>query len=212
MAQETLVPQRLGDCCGPLWSTSVHDNVFALLSLYLYLWPSSKLPLGEADETQACIASTLARNHGPNFLLILTAVNASWVCLPYQIHNHAVGATRRAITAHQEIVMSHLIRTSAITLAILSSVGFAAAQRTPSSDHPDLTPTQQRTVSQGLANSPSQSAPAAQPQVGDKMPDSMTAQSLPSNVTDQVPEAKNLRGKEPVVREAAGPRLIDRSG
>jgi hypothetical protein len=85
--------------------------------------------------------------------------------------------------------MSQLIRLSAVTLAILGSVGFAAAQRAVNSE---LTPTQQRTLSQGLANSPSQSAPAAQPQVGDKMPDSMTAQSLPSNVTDQVPETKNL--------------------
>jgi hypothetical protein len=85
--------------------------------------------------------------------------------------------------------MSQLIRLSAVTLAILSSVGFAAAQRAANSE---LTPTQQQTLSQGLANSPSQSAPAAQPQVGDKMPDSMTAQSLPNNVTDQVPETKNL--------------------
>ena len=86
--------------------------------------------------------------------------------------------------------MSKLIHAGAITVAILSSVGFAAAQN--ASNHPDLTPTQQRTLSQGLANSPSQSAPSAQPQVGDRMPDSMTAQSLPSNVTDQVPETKNL--------------------
>jgi hypothetical protein len=48
-------------------------------------------------------------------------------------------------------------------------------------------------VSQGLATSPSQPAPAgAQPQVGNKVPDSMTAQALPNIVTDQVPEAKNL--------------------
>jgi hypothetical protein len=85
--------------------------------------------------------------------------------------------------------MSQLIRAGAITLAIFGSVGFAAAQKPPGSD---LTATQQRTVSQGLANSPSQAAPAAQPQVGDKVPDSMTAQQLPGNVTDQVPEAKNL--------------------
>src|ERR1700676_5732631 len=86
--------------------------------------------------------------------------------------------------------MSQLIRASAITLAIFGSVGFAAAQKPPGSD---LTPTQQRTVSQGLASSPSQAAPAGtQPQVGDKVPDSMTAQQLPSNVTDQVPEAKQL--------------------
>jgi hypothetical protein len=86
--------------------------------------------------------------------------------------------------------MSKLIYAGAITLAIFGSVGIAAAQKPPGSD---LTATQQRTVSQGLASSPSQAAPAGtQPQVGDKVPDSMTAQQLPSNVTDQVPEAKQL--------------------
>jgi hypothetical protein len=57
--------------------------------------------------------------------------------------------------------MSKLIHAGATTVAIFSSVGFAGAQN--ASNHPDLTPTQQRTLSQGLANSPSQSAPAAQP-------------------------------------------------
>jgi hypothetical protein len=48
-------------------------------------------------------------------------------------------------------------------------------------------------VSPGLAIAPSPPAPAgAQPQVGSKVPDSMSAQALPNNVTDQVPEAKNL--------------------
>jgi hypothetical protein len=82
--------------------------------------------------------------------------------------------------------MRQLIRAGAITLGIFSSIGFGAAQ------HPELSPAQQRTVGQGLASSPSQAAPTAQPQVGDKVPDSMTAQSMPSNVSDQVPEAKNL--------------------
>src|SRR5258708_10545189 len=86
--------------------------------------------------------------------------------------------------------MSHLIRAGAITLAIFSSVGFAAAQRAPGTV---LTSNQERMVSQGLAASPSQAAPAGvQPQVGNKLPDSMTAQNLPSDVTDQVPEAKQL--------------------
>jgi hypothetical protein len=88
--------------------------------------------------------------------------------------------------------MRQLIRAGVITLGIFSSVGFAAAQKVPGSDHTDLTAAQQRTVSQGLASSPSQPTPNAQPQVGDKVPDSMTAQSMPSNVSDQVPEAKNL--------------------
>jgi hypothetical protein len=85
--------------------------------------------------------------------------------------------------------MSKLIHAGAVTLAIIGSVGFAGAQRAAGND---LTPTQERTVSQGLASSPSQAAPATQPRVGDKLPDSMTAQNMPSNVTDQVPEAKNL--------------------
>ena len=88
--------------------------------------------------------------------------------------------------------LNQLIRAGAITVAIFSSIGYASAQRASGYDHPDLTATQQRTVNQGLANSPSQPAPGAQPQVGDKVPDSMNAQSLPTNVTNQVPEAKNL--------------------
>jgi len=89
--------------------------------------------------------------------------------------------------------MSQLIRAAAITIAVSSCVGIAAAQRAPGTAQMDLTPTQERMVSQGLASSPSQPAPAgAQPQVGSKVPDSMTAQALANNVTDQVPEAKNL--------------------
>ena len=88
--------------------------------------------------------------------------------------------------------MHQLIRVGAIAVALLGSVSFAAAQRT-SSDHPDLTANQRQAVSQGLASSPSQPAPSGeQPQVGNKLPDSMSAQSVPGNVTDQVPETKNL--------------------
>jgi hypothetical protein len=61
--------------------------------------------------------------------------------------------------------MSKLIYAGAITLAIFGSIGFAAAQRGLGADHPNLTPTQERTVSQGLASSPSQAAPVGvQPQ------------------------------------------------
>ena len=98
--------------------------------------------------------------------------------------------------------MNRLLGAGAVTLAIFSSISFAAGQNAPGQNapsqapgtvHPDLTAKQERTVSQALASSPSQPAPAGvQPQVGSKLPDSMTAQSLPSNVTDQVPEAKQL--------------------
>lgn len=87
--------------------------------------------------------------------------------------------------------MGQRIRTAAISLALFGSVGLAAAQT--SSDRTDLTPSQERMVSQGLANSPSQAAPTGtQPQVGSKVPDSMTTRELPKNVTDQVPETKQL--------------------
>jgi hypothetical protein len=87
--------------------------------------------------------------------------------------------------------MSRLIRTGTIAGVIIGAVGFPAAQRAPG--EPDLTATQKRTVSQRLTNSPVQSAPESpQPQVFDKVPDSKTAQSLPDNVIDQVPEVKEL--------------------
>jgi hypothetical protein len=96
-------------------------------------------------------------------------------------------------SALQEAIMNQLIRAGAITVAIFCSVGIAAAQRASGYDHQDLTTAQQRTVSQGLASSPSQTAPTgAQPQVGEKVPDSMTAQSMPGDVSNQVPEAKSL--------------------
>lgn len=89
--------------------------------------------------------------------------------------------------------MNQLIRAGAIAAAIFSNVGFAAAQQAPSGAHSALTTNQQQAVSEGLSTSPSQQAPAgAQPEVGNKLPDSMTAQSLPNNVTDQVPQVKNL--------------------
>jgi hypothetical protein len=91
---------------------------------------------------------------------------------------------------YQEIIMHQLIRGGAIAVAILGSVSFAVAQRAPGDQ---LSANQQQAVSHGLASSPSQPAPSGeQPQVGNKLPDSMSAQSMPSNITNQVPETKNL--------------------
>ena len=88
--------------------------------------------------------------------------------------------------------MNRLIRGGAIVVAILGTIGFAAAQRTGSAQ-PELTANQQQTVSQGLATSPSQPTPSGeQAQVGKQVPDSMSPQAMPNNVTDQVPETKNL--------------------
>jgi hypothetical protein len=96
--------------------------------------------------------------------------------------------------------MNRLLCSSALSLAlvILGSAGAATAQNTNDATqnnnaHPSLTPAQQQMVSTGLASTPSQSAPpGAQPQVGDKVPDTMAARSMPQNVGQQVPEAKQL--------------------
>jgi hypothetical protein len=94
--------------------------------------------------------------------------------------------------------MNRLLYSGALSLVILGSAGAATAQNAndvtqTNNAHPNLNPAQQQMVSSGLASTPSQSAPSgAQPQVGDKVPDSMAAQSMPDNVGQQVPEAKQL--------------------
>src|ERR1700716_302133 len=93
---------------------------------------------------------------------------------------------------HQEAIMHQLIRGGAIAIAIFGPIGFAAAQRTGSAQT-ELTANQQQTVSQGLATTPSPPTPSGeQAQVGKHVPDSMSPQAMPNNVTDQVPETKNL--------------------
>jgi hypothetical protein len=110
--------------------------------------------------------------------------------------NQSIGLTHRPDrfpSTDQESNMNQLICAGAIAAAIFSNVGFAAAQQAPGGAHSDLTANQQQAVSQGLSTSPPQQAPAGtQPAAGNKLPDSMTAQSLPTNVTDQVPQVKNL--------------------
>jgi hypothetical protein len=54
----------------------------------------------------------------------------------------------------QETIMGQLLRAGAITIAVFGSVGIAAAQRSPGTTQADLTPAQERMVSQGLASSP----------------------------------------------------------
>jgi hypothetical protein len=97
----------------------------------------------------------------------------------------------------KETTMNRLLYSGALSLLILGSAGAATAQNANDATqnnnaHPNLTPAQQQMVSTGLASSPSQSSSGAQPQVGDKVPDSMAAQSMPNNVSQQVPEAKQL--------------------
>lgn len=84
--------------------------------------------------------------------------------------------------------MRQQLRASAAVFALLASVSLASAQ-----GGSQLSPQQQQSVSKGLANQPNDNAPTGyQGQVGTKTPDSMTAHPMPSNVTSDVPQAKNL--------------------
>ncbi|WFU58382.1 hypothetical protein QA639_13160 [Bradyrhizobium pachyrhizi] len=79
-----------------------------------------------------------------------------------------------------------------VTLTLLGSAGFAAAQKADTAQA-DLTSSPQQIISQGLGCSSSQSAPGGtRPQDGTKRPNSINAQALPNNVTDQVPEVTSL--------------------
>ena len=90
--------------------------------------------------------------------------------------------------------MHNQLRAGAIALALLGSIGLAAAQNPPGSQREklNLNPSQGQTVSEGLSREPTQSAQGYQGQVGSKPPESLKQQNLPNDVTAQVPETKNM--------------------
>lgn len=111
--------------------------------------------------------------------------------------------------------MQHILRSSAITLALLSSVGFAVAQQspgsgaTPSTNAPPstasppsagspqqilvLSPAQRRAIVQALRTEQTQSlAGGEQAQIGAKAPGSVSQHPLPSRVTYDMPQTMNM--------------------
>jgi hypothetical protein len=95
----------------------------------------------------------------------------------------------------EEKIMRQQLRAGTVVLALFGSGGFAIAQTTPGAtgaqqEKLNLSQSHEQTITQGLRNEPSQSAPGYQGDVGSKPPDSMTSKALPDNVTAQVPAAK----------------------
>jgi hypothetical protein len=105
--------------------------------------------------------------------------------------------------------MQHLLHTSAITLALLSGVGFADAQQTqsdgntPSMDSSQssnssqqilaLSPAQRQAIVQALRGEQAQSsAQGQQARVGSKPPGAVSQRALPDQVTSDVPLTKKL--------------------
>jgi hypothetical protein len=86
--------------------------------------------------------------------------------------------------------MRYLIHASAIVIAFVGSVG-AVGQTSSGEDH--LNRTQQQSVKQGLDAAQTQTPPAGeQPQIGDKLSNSLQSSAMPDNVATDVPQAKNL--------------------
>lgn len=82
-------------------------------------------------------------------------------------------------------------------IMLLASITFSAAQDTSKQTtdntigNSQLSTTQRSEILHGLRNEPQQSSlEASQAQPGGKMPSSVTAHSMPDDVSDQVPEAK----------------------
>jgi hypothetical protein len=83
--------------------------------------------------------------------------------------------------------MRKIIYRSAMAAAFLGSIAVATAAEL------NLTDQQMQTIARSVQTEKGQSAPAGfMPRVGTSVPQSMAARQLPSNVTTQVPAAKNL--------------------
>jgi hypothetical protein len=83
--------------------------------------------------------------------------------------------------------MRKIIYRSALTAAFLGSIAVATAAEL------NLTDQQMQTIARSVQTERSQPAPAGfMPRVGASVPQSMPTRQLPSNVTTQVPAAKNL--------------------
>ena len=92
-------------------------------------------------------------------------------------------------------IYTHLCA-GALSLALFASAGAALGQTAPggggAQEKLNLSPSQERAVSQGLQGEQSQpAAPGYQGQVGSKVPDSMKARQVPDQVTTQVPQTKS---------------------
>jgi hypothetical protein len=86
------------------------------------------------------------------------------------------------------------LRAGAVTLALLGSIGFAAAQSTGGGEQQErlnLNSSQERSISQGLSGEQSQSALGYQGDRGSRPPESLQKKPLPSDVQAQVPQTKD---------------------
>jgi hypothetical protein len=83
------------------------------------------------------------------------------------------------------------LRACLITLALFLPVELAIAEGSQQ-EKLNLSTAKEQAVTQGLSGQPAQAVPGFQGQIGNKLPDSASARSLPSDITAQVPEAKDL--------------------
>jgi|SRR5712671_7359124 hypothetical protein len=129
-------------------------------------------------------------NFRSNFFLYLLNSRRQW-----SLVRRITGQHSEPVSAPtEENNMHNQLRAGAIALALLGSIGLAAAQNPPGSQQEklNLSPSQGQTVSEGLSREPTQSAQEYQGQVGSKPPESLKQQNLPNDVTAQVPATRNM--------------------
>jgi hypothetical protein len=84
--------------------------------------------------------------------------------------------------------MSIIPRGTAIALATIASIGFAAA----AGQALNLTSAQEQTIYKSLMNEKGQAAPSGfKASIGAKIPSSLTLHALPGDVSDKIPAVKS---------------------
>jgi hypothetical protein len=101
-------------------------------------------------------------------------------------HLAATGVKSAMPRANRRNIMRKSVYRSAVVAAFLGSVAVATAAEV------NLTAQQKQSIMQSMQGEPGQSTAGFQPRVGTSVPQSMTMQPLPSNVTAQVPATKDL--------------------
>jgi hypothetical protein len=88
--------------------------------------------------------------------------------------------------------MKALIRSSAVALALIGSIGVAAAQTTIVRE--ELTPTQRTTIYRSITRERvTAPAPNVQVRVGTRVPESVELRAMPETIVTDVPSIKRYR-------------------
>jgi hypothetical protein len=132
---------------------------------------------------------------GSQFLPELFWLVSNALCRRSFVHVAPSSAAGGACPNTGDDIMRQQLRVGAVALALLGSVGLAAAQHSAggaqSQDKLTLSPAQKEMIKQGLSGEQAQPQSSEQANVGSKAPAAAKAQPMPNKVTADVPATKN---------------------